>query len=109
MDIKAPLALYAATVRAPVATTDLRLSVELILQSGLPHEFRTTFVESLLTPDDMLGIAKLVKGCRKYVLQSFHGGKVLEAGFDAGAPADRTRLDEIARILDAAGCATEVR
>ncbi len=109
MDIKAPLALYAATVRAPVVATDLRLSVELILRSGLPHEFRTTFVESLLTPDDMLGIAKLVKGCRKYVLQSFRGGRVLEVGFDAGEPADRTRLGEIARILGAAGYAAEVR
>jgi len=109
MDIKAPLALYAALVRAPAASTDLLLSIELILRSGLAHEFRTTFAESLLSADDVLEIAELVKGCQKHVLQTFHAGKVLEAGFEANESSDRTRLTEIARIVAAAGFVVEVR
>ncbi len=109
MDIKAPLALYAATVRSPVDETDLLLSIELIRRSGLAHEFRTTFVESLLSADDVLGIAELAKGCKKFVLQSFHGGKVLDAHLEASSFPDKTRLAEIARIVDAAGFAVEVR
>jgi pyruvate formate lyase activating enzyme len=109
MDIKAPLAVYAATVRSPVDETDLLLSIELIRRSGLAHEFRTTFVESLLSADDVLGIAQLAKGCQKLVLQSFHGGKVLDAHLETSSFPDRTRLAEIARIVYAAGFAVEVR
>jgi pyruvate formate lyase activating enzyme len=109
MDIKAPLALYAATVRRSLSEADLLLSIELIRLSGLPHEFRTTFVESLLSADDILEIAMLVKGCQRYVLQSFRSGKVLEAGLVTNESANRTRLAEIARILTAAGYAAEVR
>jgi pyruvate formate lyase activating enzyme len=109
MDIKSPLALYAATVRVPVASADLLLSIELIRRSGIAHEFRTTFVESLLSAQDVLGIAELVQGCQRYVLQSFRGGKVLEAGLDADESPDRAQLTGIARMVTEAGFAVEVR
>ena len=80
MDVKAPLARYHDVARVAVPTEDLRKSIELILVSGLHHEFRTTFVESLLAPSDMQEIARLVKGCRKYVMQAFRTGKLLDAG-----------------------------
>jgi len=109
MDIKAPMALYPAIVRAPAAAADLLLSIELIRCSGIPHEFRTTFLDSLLSADDLLEIAQLVKGCKKYVVQSFHGGKVLDGGLHASEAASRTRLAEISRVLGAAGYAVEMR
>jgi pyruvate formate lyase activating enzyme len=109
MDIKAPVALYASTVRAPVAEADLLLSIELLRRSGLAHEFRTTVVESLLSIEDVLEIAKLVEGCQRLVLQSFHQGKVLEAGFRAGDSSHRARVAEIAGIVARAGYAVEVR
>lgn len=109
MDIKAPLGLYASTVRAPVAEADLLLSIDLLRRTGLAHEFRTTVVESLLSVEDVLEIARLVEGCRRLVLQSFHQGKVLEAGFGAGESPHRARVAEIARIVARAGYAVEVR
>jgi pyruvate formate lyase activating enzyme len=109
MDVKAPLARYAETVRAPVETGYLLRSVEVILRSGLPHEFRTTFVESLLSVDDILEIARLVKGCQKYVLQRFSNRNVLEADQAQEARGSRERLTEVARVLILAGCAVEVR
>jgi pyruvate formate lyase activating enzyme len=109
MDVKAPLARYAETVRAPVETGYLLRSVEVILRSGLPHEFRTTFVESLLSVDDILEIARLVKGCQKYVLQRFSNRNVLEPNQAQAAGGSRERLTEVARVLISAGCALEVR
>jgi pyruvate formate lyase activating enzyme len=109
MDIKAPLALYPAMVRAPVATSDLLLSIGLILRSGLQHEFRTTFIESILSVEDMLGIAELVKGCERYVLQSVREWKVLEPDLQTNASANRARLVEIAGVLKAAGHPVEIR
>jgi pyruvate formate lyase activating enzyme len=109
MDVKAPLARYPEVARVPVRTEDLRQSIELILASGLPHEFRTTFVESLLATSDMQKIARLVKGCRKYVIQVFRTGKLLDAGIAEKESSHRVRLEELARILAADGCVVEVR
>ena len=41
MDIKAPLDRYESVVRRPADTDSLQTSIELIKNSGVPHEFRT--------------------------------------------------------------------
>ena len=81
----------------------------MILHSVLSHEFRTTFVESLLTTDDMREIGRLVRGCQRYVIQQFRAGKVLEAGLEREESSSRARLEEIAAVLVSDGCAVEVR
>ncbi len=103
MDIKAPLALYEQTVKARVKAPDILRSIGLILASGLPHEFRTTCVDSLLSADDILSIAELLKGCDRYVLQSFHGGSMLDQSLEAELPVDEARLTEIVEALSATG------
>ncbi len=109
MDVKAPLALYDAIVRVPVKTSDLHQSIRTILASGLPHEFRTTCVDSLLSTNDLLAIARLVKGCDRYVLQSFRGGKVLDPSLAAARPPDKTGLSRIVEALGASGFQVETR
>ncbi len=44
MDIKAPLDQYESVVRRPVDINALQTSMELINNSGIPHEFRTLTV-----------------------------------------------------------------
>src|SRR5208337_3802893 len=78
MDVKAPLPIYDQAVKVPVKTPDILQSIGLILASGLPHEFRTTCVDSLLSERDFLAIAQLLRGCDRYVLQSFRAGSVLD-------------------------------
>jgi pyruvate formate lyase activating enzyme len=109
MDIKAPPSLYERTVKAPVSMPDIIRSVGLILASGLPHEFRTTFVESLLSVRDILSIARLVKGCDRYVLQPFRGGATLDDSFTAELPPDPARLQEIVEAFSAAGLTVDTR
>jgi pyruvate formate lyase activating enzyme len=109
MDIKAPFALYDRTVNAAVKTSDLLRSIELILASGLPHEFRTTCVDGLLSNDDFLSIAQLLKGCDRWVLQSFRGGKVLDPSLASAQPPDESRLAQIVGALRAAGFAVDTR
>jgi pyruvate formate lyase activating enzyme len=41
------------------------------LKAGIPHEFRTTIVQSQLSPKDILKIASLISGSRRYALQKF--------------------------------------
>ncbi len=80
MDIKAPLETYdrLSGVRAPVER--IRESIELIAASGLEHEFRTTVVETLLSPEDIAAIEKLVPDGSPHELQKFVPANALDPG-----------------------------
>jgi pyruvate formate lyase activating enzyme len=45
------------------------------MASGVAYEFRTTIVNSLLRPGDVMNIAKMIQGARLYVLQKFVSSK----------------------------------
>jgi len=51
--------------------TRVKKSVKLIMQSGLPYEFRTTVVPNLLNKDDINEMGKIIKGARAWYLQGF--------------------------------------
>ena len=74
MDIKAPLDKYkklTGRILAPKDKDKVKESVELISESSIDHEFRTTVVEALLTPEDMQAIRKLIPAGSTYRLQKF--------------------------------------
>lgn len=73
MDIKAPFAEYAATTGKPDSAAPVMESMQLIMASGVSHEFRTTVHPSLLPPQALLELAQLLAklGVRSYVVQEF--------------------------------------
>ena len=73
MDIKAPLEQikYNKLSGAKVNLKNIKNTIELIMDSGVDYEFRTTVVPTLLDFDDILSIAKSIDGAKKYVLQQF--------------------------------------
>ncbi len=71
MDVKAPLPAYARLAGVDVDITNIKKSIALIAQSGLEHEFRTTVVESLLSPADIEIIKNLVPHGSAHRLQRF--------------------------------------
>lgn len=76
MDLKAPL--DAARYRVASGNRDgdlterIRRSIDIIRSSGLPHEFRTTVVPIIHSPEDIESIAKSIAGDEDYVLQRFN-------------------------------------
>ena len=46
-------------------------SVEILMQSGVDYEFRTTVTKELHTPDDFAKIGQWIKGAKRYYIQSF--------------------------------------
>ena len=109
MDIKAPLAQYARLVRAPVAPESIRRSIELLRGSGVEHEFRTTYVESLLSVGEMIEIAALIAGCSRFVLQRFQPTKALDASLLDQSPASEASLQHVKKAMEAAGIQVSVR
>jgi len=77
MDIKAPLEKYAKVTCRVFDLADFQKSVILIKESGLPHEFRSTVLPALHSKEDILEMARQVKGADKYFLQSFKPEKKL--------------------------------
>jgi pyruvate formate lyase activating enzyme len=72
MDIKAPLdERYNKLAGVNVDMVALKKCIQLIMDSGLDYEFRTTVVPTLLTEEDILDMAKSLEGAKRYVLQQF--------------------------------------
>ena len=71
MDIKAPWATYDRLTGQACDTGLLRRSMRLIAASGLPHEFRTTRVEALLSAEDCGEITRQVPAGSTHKWQRF--------------------------------------
>ncbi len=81
MDVKAPLEKYEEIVNVKVDTEKIKYSIDLIKNSRLNYEFRTTVVKSLLSKEDIIEIGKLIKGTNLYILQKFIPSKTLNPKF----------------------------
>lgn len=71
MDVKAPWAKYSLLTGVSTDIERIRESMDLIAQSGLAHEFRTTFVPQLLTGQDLEAIRGLIPPGSPYRVQRF--------------------------------------
>jgi pyruvate formate lyase activating enzyme len=86
MDIKAPLERYEEVVRARVDLEKIKQSVEIIRNSGVDYEFRTTVVPGLLNSGDIEKICSWLRGSKRYYLQQFRSDVTLDASFRKVAP-----------------------
>ena len=71
MDIKAPPEKYSLLIGKAIDISLIFKSIEIIENYSPDYEFRTTFVPSLLSEDDIEKIKKLVRDKRKYRVQSY--------------------------------------
>ncbi|MDO9535996.1 MAG: anaerobic ribonucleoside-triphosphate reductase activating protein [Bacillota bacterium] len=71
VDIKAPLDKYVLIAGDSEDLSRINETIDLLKNSIIDQEFRTTVVPGLLDENDILRIAKRLAGCRKYVLQQF--------------------------------------
>ena len=78
MDVKAPLEKYEKVVRAKVDKQKIKETISLIMNSHIDYEFRTTIIKNILTKEDIIDIAKTIKGSKLYVLQKFIHSKILD-------------------------------
>jgi pyruvate formate lyase activating enzyme len=74
-------------------------SVELIKNSGIDYEFRTTVVPGLVEKEDIERTGEWLRGAKKIVLQQFQNKKVLDKNFEKTQPYQDKILKEFARIL----------
>ena len=101
MDIKAPIEKYNKITNSIIPTDKIITSINLIMNSGINYEFRTTVVKSQLNIEDFEKIGNLIKGAKKYYLQKFVPTKTLNPTFLT----EQTYNDEdFKRIIDILAC-----
>jgi pyruvate formate lyase activating enzyme len=100
MDIKGPLEKYESITCATADCKKIEESIKIILKSGIPHEFRTTIVQSQLTPKDIFKIATLISGAHRYALQKFVPGKTLNNKFREEKNYSESELEKIKKRLE---------
>lgn len=100
MDIKNCLNKYSKTIGTKVDTDRIKLSVELIRNSGLPYEFRTTVVPGIHTEKDFEEIAKWLKGSMSYFLQEYREGKILDPSLKKKTKGKKIDLEKIKKKIE---------
>ena len=100
MDIKNQPKKYGATTGAKSDMARIKLSVELIMRSGIPYEFRTTVVPGLHSEKDFVEISKWIKGARAYYLQEYREDRILDPNLKKKTKGKKIDLEKIQRDIE---------
>lgn len=111
MDIKTEPERYAEGVASACDRTALLASLQIIMDSGVEYEFRTTCVRPLVTPGTIQHIARLISGSRQYALQPFKACRLLRPDYFQGLdPAySAEEMERLRRIAEPWVCRCTVR
>ena len=81
MDIKAPLEKYDEVAGVKVNKKKIQESIDIIRNSKIDYEFRTTVIPKHFGKEDALVIGKWLKGSKSYFLQYFRPEKTLDENY----------------------------
>jgi len=100
MDIKSSQENYSKTVGLKVDIERIKLSVEMIMNSGIAYEFRTTVVPGIHEEKDFVEIAKWIKGAKAYYLQEYREMRVLDPKIKELTKGKKIDLQKIKRSIE---------
>ncbi len=96
MDIKGPLKKYSQISRFD-DVGKIKESIDIIIKSGLPHEFRTTVLPAFHEISDFMEMGELIKGAQRYTIQGFRD----EVTFDKTLlGTDKFKKEDLEEIAD---------
>ena len=102
LDVKAPLNpekySLATGINAEKIIEKIKESINFLIDSKFPHEFRTTIVPTIHTFEDIREICMEIKGCMKYVIQNFRPGETIDPKFENLNPPSIEELREFYEI-----------
>jgi len=96
VDIKTAFDKYGKITSDPNAGEAVRRTVNMVIGSGIAHEFRTTAFPKLVSPSDFPMIAHELSGAELYVLQQFRPHHTLDPAALMVHPYAITELTRIA-------------
>ncbi len=99
MDIKGPLCKYEEMTKSKVNTGVILQSIDLIIHSNVPYEFRTTVAKELITENDLMQIINLIPNACRYCIQNFRNSEDLLGGDMHLTPYTPQELNKIKQQL----------
>ena len=95
MDVKAPKNKYDNLTGVKTNIKKIEESIEIIKNSNIDYEFKTTFAPGLLGKQDIIDIAKWLKDSKKFYLQQFKSNMpLISSKFQNVEPYSRDELIE---------------
>jgi len=99
MDIKGPKEKYSEFSGVKVNIKKIQKSINILKKGEVDCEFRSTIVPSLHTKEDVIEMAKWIKGAKKYYLQNFRPEKTIDPNFEKIKPYPQEYLLEIQKAI----------
>jgi pyruvate formate lyase activating enzyme len=118
MDIKAPLGLnfqlptsnfklnsnsqiskYQKATGVKINREKIKKSIEIIKNSDIEYEFRTTIVPTIQKKEDILEIAREISPAKRYILQNFRPEKTIDPKFEKIKPYSKEYLVKIQKAI----------
>ena len=96
MDVKAPKNKYQEITQSN-EIHKIQKSIEIIKDSGIDYEFRTTILP-FFTQKDMKEILKLVAPCNKYILQQFLPKTTIDQNYQKFKATSKEKLNNFKKI-----------
>ena len=98
-DIKNAPDRYDDTVGLKANIENVKKSVAMIMNSGLPYEFRTTVVPGIHTEKDFDAVADWIDGADAYYLQEYRSGKTIDKNMDKITSGKSIDLEKIGQKI----------
>jgi len=99
MDIKNSLKKYEKTVGTKVDLDRIKLSVDLLRNSRIDYDFRTTVVPGIHSEKDFDDIIKWIGGAKRYFLQRFRDFKTLDPNLKQKIKGKQIDLEKIEKKI----------
>ncbi len=106
MDIKASKDRYDDASDSAVDIDMINQSIDILKDSGIDYEFRTTAVPGIIDEASIRKIGEWIKGAKKYALQQFNPSRLIDDEFESKKPYDMLTLQKFTAIMK--GYAKEV-
>jgi len=101
MDVKAGLLSYDKVTQTIVDKEKIKESIDLIKQSGVDYEFRTTVVPDIIDEEEIESIGELVKGAKRFFLQQFRNDKnTLSARYSKKESISKERIEKFKEMME---------
>lgn len=99
MDVKTSLEEYPKLVGPRLDPNNIQKSIEIIMHSGVPYEFRATLLKELHTPEVLKSMSEMMRGATQFFLQTFRPQKTLDPKFESYQAFQTTELETIRNIF----------
>jgi len=100
MDVKSPPEKYKKVSGSDIDIEKIKRTLEIIKESGLDYEFRTTLVKGQIVEEDIKKLGEFVKGSKNYVLQKFVPRNTLDPEFESRESYKEEKFREFKSIME---------